>query len=62
MVVAACDGLTEMASLSSSRQAVGSEGGVASLVECLNRDEPELRAAASRTIATLISEAPANCK
>ena len=51
-----------MASLSSSRQTVGSEGGVASLVECLSRDEAELRAAASRTLATLISEAPANCK
>lgn len=62
MVVAACDGLTEMASLSSSRQTIGSEGGVASLIECLGREEPELRAAAARTLATLVSEAPANCK
>lgn len=51
-----------MAALSSSKQAVGSEGGIASLVECLGREEPELRTAAVRTLATLINDTPANCK
>lgn len=62
MVVGACKGLTEMAALSSSRQVVGAEGGVAILAQALGHDEAEVRAAASHTLATLLSEVPANCK
>lgn len=62
MVVGACEGLTEMAALSSSRQMVGGEGGLTALASCLSREEGDVRAAGCRTIATLISEAPANSK
>lgn len=51
-----------MAELSSSKQVVGSEGGVAALVKCMGRDKAEVKAAATRTLATLIRDAPANYK
>ncbi len=62
MTMCACEGITEMAALSSSKQVVGSEDGVAGLVKCMRRDKAEVRAAATRTLATLIRDAPANCK
>ncbi len=51
-----------MAALSSSRQVMGTEGCVTSLAQCLGREEDEVRAAATRTLATLVCDAPANCK
>ncbi|XP_064385237.1 armadillo repeat-containing protein 3-like [Halichondria panicea] len=62
VIVGACEGLTEMAALSSSRQVMGTEGCVTSLAQCLGREEDEVRAAATRTLATLVCDAPANCK
>ncbi len=62
MCMCACEGITKMAELSSSKQVVGSEGGVAALVKCMGRDKAEVKAAATRTLATLIRDAPANYK
>lgn len=62
MSMSACEGIREMSALSSSKQVVGSEGGIAGLVKCMGRDKAEVRAAATRTLATLITDAPANCK
>ena len=62
VIVSGCGGLLAMSSLHSSRQLIGCEGGLAKLVESAQSEVGEVRAAAARTIATLISGAPANQK
>ena len=62
MVESGCCGLRVMCSLQSSRQLIGSEGGLAALVQCAQSEVGGVRAAAVHTIASLINGAPANCK
>lgn len=62
VAVSGCLGLTSMASLHSSRQMIGCEGGLAKLLQSAQSESEEVRANAARTIATLINGAPANQK
>ena len=62
VVVSGCVGLMSMASLHSSRQLIGCEGGLVKLLQCAQSEAGEVRANAARTIATLINGAPANQK
>ena len=62
VVAAGCLGLSAMSRLSGSRQRVGQEDGLAALVRCLGREEGVVRSAAVQALASVITEAPANCK
>ena len=62
VVEAGCSGLRTMCSLQSSRQFIGSVEGLPALVQCTRSEVGVVRAATAHTIATLISDAPANCK
>ena len=60
--IAACEALGSLSSLSSSRQYIGREGGIASLVVLLQHDNVKVRSAAVCTLAYVIKETIANCK
>ena len=62
VIISGCVGLMSMASLHSSRQLIGCEGGLAKLLQSAQSESGEVRANAARTIATLINGAPANQK
>ena len=62
VVEAGCSGLRAMCSLQSSRQFIGSEGGMSTLVQCAQNELGIVRGSAVHTISSLIKEAPANCK
>lgn len=59
---AACAVLSNMASLKSSQQFIGIEGGVAGLIKYLGAEEGAVRVAAIHCLACLLNESPANCK
>ena len=60
--VAACEGLKGLSTLTSSRQYIGREGGVKSLVAHLQHNNINIRAAAVQTLSSVINETMANCK
>ena len=62
VTISGCDGLMAMCSLQSSRQLIGLEGGLPKLLQCVQSEVGDVRAAATRTIAKLINGAPANQK
>ena len=62
VVESGCSGLRNMSSLQSSCQFIGSEGGLAVLVQCAQSEVGMVRTASAHTIATLINGAPANTK
>ena len=59
---AACEGLRGLSTLTSSRQYVGREGGVKSLVTLLQHSNVDVRSAAVQTLSAVINETIANCK
>ena len=62
VVISGCVGLMSMASLHSSKQLIGCEGGLTKLLQSAQSESGEVRANAARTIAMIISGAPANQK
>lgn len=61
VVEAICALLSNMASLNTSRQLMGREGGVAELVKHL-KGSNSVRAAAVHCLACLLQDSPSNCK
>ena len=61
VLCAAAEAISSMAVLTSSKQVVGNEGGIRSLVNLLQHNSGRVRGSAVAALATVLVEAQANC-
>ena len=62
VILAACEALRGLSTLTSGRQYIGQEGGVKSLSSLLQHANDSVRSAAVQTLSSVIYETMANCK